>query len=106
MGRAGPLNCFLHGVEHRQAEMGGAALAGCDTPHDLGAVGDHFLGMERTLVACEALNQDPACFAVQNAHRLCLSSSNFRRRSGTLYWRKMRTKHVCAFTIPTIRNPC
>jgi hypothetical protein len=47
-----------------------ATLAGCDAPNDLGAVGDHFLGMERPLVAGEALNQDPACFIDKNAHRL------------------------------------
>ena len=62
MGRAGLLDGFLHGVENRKAEMLGAPLAGGDAADDFGAEGDHFLGVESTLVAGEALNQDPACF--------------------------------------------
>ncbi len=67
-GRVGGAHRFLHGVENRQAEMRGAALAWSDAANDLGAAGDHLLGVKRPLVAGEALNQDPAVFVDQNAH--------------------------------------
>src|SRR5690606_12861988 len=40
---------FLDGVEHRQAEVGGATLAGGDAAHHVGAVGDGLFGVEGAL---------------------------------------------------------
>ena len=47
-----------HGVEHRQVEMLGAALARSDAADHLGAVGDRLLGVEGPLRAGEALADD------------------------------------------------
>src|SRR5215217_4128014 len=52
-----------HGIEHRQPEMRGAAFARRSAAHHLGAVGDRLLGMERAVLAGEALADD-ACVAV------------------------------------------
>src|SRR3546814_7546520 len=42
----GLFNSLRHGVEHRQVEVGGAALAGGHAADHLGAVGDRLLGVE------------------------------------------------------------
>jgi len=44
-------------VEDRQVEMGGAAFAGRDAAHHLGAVGDRLLGVKGALGAGEALGR-------------------------------------------------
>src|SRR5664279_4792810 len=62
------LDGVLHGVEHRQTEMGCSALAGGHSAHDLGAIFNHFLGVERAFVARETLDQHTACFVNKNAH--------------------------------------
>src|SRR2546426_606815 len=59
---------FLRGVEHGPAEMGGAALPGRDAAHDVGAVRDHFLRVERPLVAREALDDDVGLLVEQDTH--------------------------------------
>ena len=48
-GGAGLGDGLGHGVEHRQVEMRGAALARRHAAHHLGAVGDRLLGMEGAL---------------------------------------------------------
>src|SRR5690606_7227216 len=57
-----------HGVEHRQAQVLGAALAGGHAAHDLGAVLDHPFGVEGALGAGEALDDDLGVLVDQNAH--------------------------------------
>ena len=47
-----------HRVEHGQAEMGRAALAGGHAADDLGAVGQHLLGVEAADLAGDALDDD------------------------------------------------
>src|SRR5437867_2673393 len=59
---------FFDRIEHRAVEMRRAALAGCDAAHDVRAVGDHFLRVERALVAGEALDDDPRLLVEQDAH--------------------------------------
>ena len=49
---------LVHGVEHRQVEMAGAAFARRDAADHFGAVGDRLLGMEGALRAGEALAED------------------------------------------------
>ncbi|KAF1856457.1 hypothetical protein Lal_00048580, partial [Lupinus albus] len=54
---AGGFHGFLDGVEHRQAEVGGAALAGGHAANHLGAVGDGLLGVEgRSLLTLRGLD--------------------------------------------------
>src|SRR5256884_4272675 len=65
---AGVRHRFFRCVEHGPAEMGGAALAGGDAAHDVGAVGDHFLRVERPLVAREALDDDAGFLVEQDTH--------------------------------------
>ena len=49
---------FRDGVEHRQPQMHGAALAGRSAADDLGAVFERLLRMERAILAGEALGDD------------------------------------------------
>src|SRR5690606_4785595 len=56
------------GVEHRQAQVLGAALARRHAAHDLGAVLDHLLGVEGALGTGEALDDDLGVLVDQNAH--------------------------------------
>src|SRR5690606_18896754 len=67
---AGGFHGFLDGVEHRQAEVGGAALAGGHAADHLGAVGDGLLGVESALATGEALADDFGVFVDQDAHYL------------------------------------
>ena len=55
---AGGVDRFTHGVEHRQFDVGGAALPRGHAADDLGAVIDHLLGVEGALRAGEALDDD------------------------------------------------
>jgi hypothetical protein len=57
-GGAGRVHRFLHGVEHRQALILGAAFARRHAANDVGAVLDHFLGVEGAFVAGHALDDD------------------------------------------------
>ena len=61
-GGAGLLHRFLHGVEQRQVEMLAAAFAGRDAADDLGAVGDHLLGVEACPCRRSCLARGPAWF--------------------------------------------
>ena len=67
---AGGLDGFANGIEHRQVEVGGAALTGGDAADHLGAVGDGLLGMECPLRAGEALADDFGVGIDENGH-LC-----------------------------------
>src|SRR5690348_4952528 len=86
---AGFVHGFAHGVEHRQADVFGAALAGRDSADQLGAVIQRLLRMEGALLAGEALADDLGVFVDQYAHdvetlhvgREELRSSASRRRS-------------------------
>ena len=53
---------FGDGIEHRDIEMQRAAFAGRDAGDDLGAVGDHLLGVEGALAAGEALHDQREFF--------------------------------------------
>ena len=59
---AGGLYGILDGVEHRQADVLAAALAGRDAADHLGAVIEHLLGVEGTLRAGETLHDDFGVF--------------------------------------------
>src|SRR6266478_9009879 len=59
---------FLHGVEHRPLQVLGAALSGGNTAHDVRAVGDHLLRVERPLVAREALDDDARLLVEEDTH--------------------------------------
>src|SRR5690606_19695125 len=59
---------FAHGVEHRQAQMGGAALARRGAADHLGAIGDGGFRMEGSLVAGEALADDARILVDENGH--------------------------------------
>src|SRR4030095_11740244 len=57
-------------VEHRQAQMGGAAFARRRAADHLGAVGDRLLGMERAVLAGEALADDLGALADEDGHQV------------------------------------
>ena len=57
-----------HGVEHGPAEVLGAALAGRNAAHYLGAVIHHLLRVERAFRAGEALHDNLGIFIDENAH--------------------------------------
>ena len=65
---AGLLDGIVDRVEDRAVEVLGAALAGGHAPHQVGAVGDGLFAMEGTLLASEALTNDPGVFVDQYAH--------------------------------------
>src|SRR6476660_3991366 len=67
-GGSGRLHRFLHGVEHRQALMLGAAFARGNAANHVGAVLHHFLGVEGSFVARHALDDDRGGFVDKNAH--------------------------------------
>ena len=69
-GGASLLNCFTHGVEHRQIQVSGAAFARSHAANHLGAVGDGLFGVESTLRAGEALADNFGVFIDQDAHYL------------------------------------
>jgi hypothetical protein len=60
-------------VEHRQVQVGGAALAGRHAADHLRAIGDGLFGMERALRAGEALTDHLGIFVDENGHALILS---------------------------------
>ena len=60
---------LAHRVEHGQAQMRGAAFAGRGAAHHLGAVGDRLLGMERALIAGEALADDARVLVDEDGHQ-------------------------------------
>src|SRR5690606_29800139 len=67
--RAGLRHRLAYRVEHRQSQMGGAALTGgCASDH-LRAVGDGLFGMEGALAAGEALADDPGVPIDENGHQ-------------------------------------
>src|SRR5262245_15030971 len=72
-GGAGFVRSFLHGVEHRTVELGGASLTRRHTAHDVGAVGDHLLGVEAADVAGKALDDDGILLVNQYTHDIPLS---------------------------------
>ena len=53
---------FVHGVENRQVEVGGATFAGRHAADHLGAIGDGLFGVEGALRAGEALTDDLGVF--------------------------------------------
>lgn len=55
-------NGFAHGVEHRQAKVGGAAFTWGDTANHFGAVGNRLFAVESALFAGEALANDFGVF--------------------------------------------
>ena len=59
---------FLHRVEDGSVEVRDATFARRDAAHDVGAVGDHLLRVERSLVAGEALDDDARLLVEQDAH--------------------------------------
>nr|GME07389.1 Uncharacterised protein [Ipomoea batatas] len=61
-GRACGFNGFTHGVEHRQAQMGGAAFARCYAANQLRAVCQRLLRVESSLSAGESLANDFGVF--------------------------------------------
>src|SRR5690606_37135244 len=67
---AGGVDRLAHGVEHRQLDVGGAALAGGHAADDLGAVLHHLGGMEGALLAGEALHDHLRVLVDQNGHCL------------------------------------
>src|SRR5690606_36960235 len=68
--RAGALHGLGHRAEHRQAQVGGAALAGGHVADHLGAVFDGLFAVEGALRAGEALADDLGVLVDQNAHWL------------------------------------
>jgi hypothetical protein len=48
--------------------MGDATFAGRDTRHHLGAIGDRLLGMERAVIAGDALADDLGILTDQDGH--------------------------------------
>src|ERR1700693_1201249 len=58
------------GVEHRQAKLRRAAFARRHTPHHPGAVLDRLLGMERAVLAGEALADDAGILVDEDGHQL------------------------------------
>src|SRR5690606_9666902 len=69
-GGASLFNGFLYGVEHRQAQVSGTALARGHAANHLGAVGDGLFGVESALRAGEALADYLGVFIDQDAHYL------------------------------------
>ncbi|MNZ20484.1 hypothetical protein D3C78_375390 [compost metagenome] len=69
-GGAGGFHGVTNGVEHRQAEVSGAALARGHAADHLGTVGNRLFGVEGTLTAGEALADHLGVFVDQNAHYL------------------------------------
>ena len=67
-GGAGVAHGFLHGVEHRLAEMRLAAAARRDAADELRAVREALLGVIGALLAREALADDARIAIDQNAH--------------------------------------
>src|SRR5690606_22399894 len=59
---AGFLDSSLDGIENGTTEVGGTAFAGSDAAHDVGAVVDHFLGVERANPTRETLDEDRRIF--------------------------------------------
>jgi hypothetical protein len=59
---------FRHGVEHRQAEMRGAAFARRGAAHHLGAVGDRGFRMKGAVLAGEALADDLGVGVDEDGH--------------------------------------
>src|SRR6185312_15986800 len=65
---AGFIDRVAHGVEHREADVLAAALAGRNAADQLGAVIQRLLRMEGALLAGEALADDLGVFVDQYAH--------------------------------------
>src|SRR5690348_2576350 len=65
---AGFVDRIAHGVEHRQADVFGAALAGRDAADQLGAVVQRLLRMEGALLAGEALADDFGVLVDEDGH--------------------------------------
>ena len=68
---AGRLDSLLDRIEHRKAEMRGAALARRHAADHARAVSDRLLGMERALRAGEALADDAGVLIDEDGHGLC-----------------------------------
>jgi hypothetical protein len=58
----------LDGVEHGQAEVGGAALAGGDAADVVGAVLEPLLGVEGAVFTGDTLGDDLGVFSDENGH--------------------------------------
>jgi hypothetical protein len=69
---AGGGGSLFHGVEDRHAHDGFAALAGHHAGHHVGAVVQHFLGVELRHAAGDALHDDAAAAVQENAHHTAL----------------------------------
>src|SRR4029077_3571495 len=68
---------FDDGVEHRQVEMLAAAFARRRAADHLGAVGDRLLGMERAVLASEALADDAGVLVDEDGHQAFAPFSAF-----------------------------
>src|SRR5207253_5330021 len=80
-GGARALHRLLDRVEHRPPQVLAAALPRRDAAHDVRAIGDHFPGVERPLVAGEALDDDPRLLVEQDAHAASPASRAATTRS-------------------------
>ena len=65
---AGGGDRFVHGVEHRLAQVGATALAGADAADQIGAVSDGLFSVEGALRAGEPLADNLGVFVDQNTH--------------------------------------
>src|SRR3989304_5703447 len=65
---------LFDGVEHRQAEMLGAAFARGHAPHHAGAIGDGLLRVEGALGAGGALANDAGAMVDEDGHGYGLTS--------------------------------
>src|SRR5262249_20158111 len=78
---AGFLLGFGNRVEHRQPEMGAPALPGRGAPDHLGSIGDRLFGMERAVLAGEALADDLGIAVDEDGHGLFSQPPPARGRS-------------------------
>ncbi len=85
---AGLAHRVVRGVEHRQAEVLLAAAAGRDAADQLRAVGDALLGVERALLAGEALADHAALLGEEDAHEASVPSGP---RRGARPWSPHRS---------------
>ena len=67
IGAGGP-HGLLHRVKDRQAQHGLPPFSGGDAAHDLGAVFQHFFGVEESLTARDALDENPGVAIDENTH--------------------------------------
>src|SRR4029078_4954081 len=67
-GGAGLLDGFVDGIEHRKAEVLGAALSGRHAADHLRAIGERLTRMERAGLTRHPLRDDPGVAVDEDAH--------------------------------------